>query len=287
MRHIETDGVTLALDDSGDGHPILLIHGFPELAYSWRHVTPVLADAGYRSIAYDRRGTGESSGPDEIDAYSLEHQVRDAIGILDRLGIDRAALVGHDWGSIIAYATALRHPDRISHVVSLNVPYRGHPPGFPPIDVLRTKFADRYGYVLTFLEPGAAEARFEANPDEWLHRMINGVAGRDDFLTDGEYAFFRDAFVESGMAGQLNVYRNIDRNQVDFADLAGASLTQPTLMVTTDLDPVLPASGAAHMSEFVPDLEIAHIENCGHWTAQERPAQTNAVLLDWLGRWIV
>ncbi|MCZ7532397.1 MAG: alpha/beta hydrolase [Acidimicrobiia bacterium] len=284
MRHIETNGVTLAIDDRGDGYPIVLIHGFPELAYSWRHIVPVLADAGYRAISYDRRGIGQSDAPDAIDAYSLAHQVDDVIGILDRLGIEQAALIGHDWGSIIAYATALRHPDRISHVVSLNVPYRGHPPGFPPINVLRDKFADRYGYVLTFLEPGSAEARFEADPDEWLRRMISGVAGRDDFLTDAEFGFYRDAFVASGMAGQLNVYRNIDRNQIDFADLVGAPLTQPTLMVTTDLDPVLPASGAARMSEFVPDLEIAHIENCGHWTSQERPEQTNAILLDWLGR---
>ncbi len=287
MRHIETNGVILAVDDRGDGYPIVFIHGFPELAYSWRHVVPELADAGYRTIAYDRRGTGESSGPNEIAAYALVDQVADAIGILDRLGIEHAALVGHDWGSIVTYAAALRHPDRISHVASLNVPYRGHPPGFPPVDVIRDKFADRFGYVLTFLEPGSAEARFAAHPDEWLRRMIDSVAGRDHFLTDDEFAFYRDAFVATGMAGQLNVYRNIDRNQVDFADLAGAPLTQPTLMVTTDRDPVLPASGAARMSEFVPDLEIAHIENCGHWTSQERPGETNAILLDWLGRRIL
>ncbi|MEZ5176394.1 MAG: alpha/beta hydrolase [Acidimicrobiia bacterium] len=284
MRHIDTNGVTLAVDDRGDGYPVLFIHGFPELAYSWRHVAPVVADAGYRAISYDRRGTGESSGPSDVEAYALDNQVGDAIGILDRCGIDHAVFVGHDWGSIIAFAAALRYPDRVSHVVSLNVPYLGHAPGFPPTSVIRDKFKDRLGYVLTFLEPGVTEKRFNAAPDQWLQSLLAAVAGREGFITDEEFAYYRDSFVASGLSGQLNPYRNIDRNNELFADVAGAALQQPALMITTDRDPVLPAAMAEGMAAFAEDVAYAHIEDCGHWTQQERPVETSAIIVDWLDR---
>ncbi len=107
MRSIETNGVTLSVDDQGSGDAVVLLHGFPELAFSWRHQIPALVDAGYRAIAFDQRGYGSSSKPESVEDYSLSHLVEDVVGLLDRLGIDTATVVGHDWGSIVAWTTAL------------------------------------------------------------------------------------------------------------------------------------------------------------------------------------
>ncbi len=284
MRAIETNGVTLAVDDRGEGYPVMLVHGFPETSYSWRHVAPALHDAGFRVITYDLRGCGASSGPAEIESFSLVEQVGDLIGILDRLGIEQAAVVGHDWGSIILYAAALRHPDRISHVASLNVPYLGWPSGFPSIDAIRERFVDRLGYVLAFQQPGATEGRFDADPRDWMRRAFTGVAASPDFQTPEEFDTYVDAFVASGLTGLLNLYRNIDRNIEVQADIAGRPLIQPSLLVTVDRDPVLPAEMGDGMAEHVPDLEIAHITDCGHWTQQEQPDRLIEVLLDWMAR---
>lgn len=284
MRTIETNGVELAVDDRGDGYPVAMIHGFPELAYSWRHQVPVLADAGFRPISYDLRGSGGSIGPESVDAYSLVHQVGDVIGILDRLGLEQTVLVGHDWGSIITYATALRHPDRVSHVVSLNVPYLGLVSGFPPTAVIADKLSERLGYVLGFIDKDASEAAFDRNPTTWLTSVYRTVAGDPEFLTEAELAMFVDTHTDSGLTGQFNLYRNIDRNLADFADLDGSTIPQPTLLVTVDRDPILPPEMAEPMRGLVPDLEVTHIAGSGHWTQQEKPAELNAALVEWLDR---
>lgn len=284
MRTIETNGATLSVDDRGDGYPCVFVHGFPELAYSWRHQVPVVVDAGYRSIAYDLRGCGGSSGPDAVEDYRLTVQVDDVIGTLDQLGLDTVVLIGHDWGSIITFAAALRHPERVSHVVSLNVPYLGLVPGFPSTAVIADKFSDRLGYVLGFIDPAVSEAAFNRDPATWLHRVYGGVAADGPFMTEEEERTYVDALAASGLTGLFNLYRNIDRNLVDFAHLERAPLTQPTLMVTVDLDPVLPAEMAGPMAALVPDLEVAHIAGSGHWTQQEKPDELNAVLIDWLDR---
>lgn len=284
MRTIETNGVALSVDDRGDGYPCVLIHGFPELAYSWRHQIPALVDAGFRSISYDLRGCGGSTGPEPVEEYSLTHQVDDVIGILDRLGLEEAVVIGHDWGSIIAYAAALSHPERVSHVVSLNVPYLGLVSGFPPTSVIADKFSDRLGYVLGFIDPGVSEAAFGRDPESWLNRVYSGVAADGRFMTDEEEKTYVDSLSASGLTGLFNLYRNIDRNLVDFAELDRTPLTQPTLLVTVDLDPVLPAEMAGPMAALVEDFEVAHIEGSGHWTQQEKPEEVNAILIDWLDR---
>jgi pimeloyl-ACP methyl ester carboxylesterase len=284
MQRIETNGATLAVDDRGDGSPVVFVHGFPELAYSWRHQVSALSEAGYRAISYDLRGSGGSTGPDSIPEYSLNRQVGDVVGILDRLGIESAVVVGHDWGSIIAYAAALKYPERVTHVVSLNVPYLGWPGGFPSSETIRDRMADRLGYVLSFQEPGHTESRFEADRAAWLKSIFNGVAATPDFLTEDEFNVFLVTHADAGITGQLNLYRNIDRNIEEWQEYQGAPITQPTLLVTVDLDPVLPASLAAGMEAHVPNLEIQHLTSCGHWTQQERPRAVSDILVSWLGR---
>lgn len=284
MRSIATNGVTLAVDDRGSGEPVVLLHGFPELAYSWRHQIPALVDAGYRAITFDQRGYGGSSKPQDVSLYGLKFLAGDVVGVLDRLGIESATVVGHDWGSIVGWTTALLHPERVSRVVSLNVPYRGSCAGFPTTDVLREHLADRFGYVLMFQEEGVVEEMFAADPRGWLSKTYRSVAGNENFLTDEEFDIFVGAFTDGGLTGPVNWYRNIDANSDAFASLLNAPIVQPTLMLAADGDPVLPVSLTEGMDRWIEDLTTVVIPNSGHWTQQEQPEAVNAALLDWLDR---
>lgn len=282
MEMVEANGVVLGVDDRGSGSPVILLHGFPELAYSWRHVTPALVDAGFRSIAFDQRGYGASSKPENVADYRLEALVGDVIGLMDALSIDEAILVGHDWGSIVVYTAAITHPDRCSRVVSLNVPYRGACWGFPPIDFIRENLADRFGYILMFQEEGAAEAGFAADPRRWLDAFYMGGAGGATVHTPEESAVYVEAFTRGGIRGPVNWYRNIDANAAAFGHLQNAPLTQPTLVLAADGDPVLPLSLMEDLDRWAPDLEFRVIADSGHWTQQEQPGAVNTALVEWL-----
>lgn len=284
MRSIETNGVTLAVDDEGSGDAVVLLHGFPELAYSWRYQIPALVGAGYRAIAFDQRGYGDSSKPADIAEYSLSNLVGDVVGVLDASDIETATLVGHDWGSIVAWTTAITHQDRISRVVSLNVPYRGACVGFPTTDVIRQKLADRFGYVLMFQDEGVVEAMFETDPEAWLSNVYPPIAANKDFLKENEFAVFVDAFSKGGITGPVNWYRNIDANAAHYAEYLDAPIEQPTLMIAADSDPVLPLSLTRGMDRWVSNLTTVVINDSGHWTQQEQPAAVTEALLDWLDR---
>jgi pimeloyl-ACP methyl ester carboxylesterase len=276
------DGVELSVVDEGSGDPIVFIHGFPELAYSWRNQVPALAAAGYRAIAYDQRGYGGSSKPDRVEAYGLMDLVGDAVGLLDAIGLDRATFVGHDWGSIVAWTSAVMHPDRVERVVSLNVPYRGWCAGFPTTEVIRDQLADRFGYVLGFQEIGATEAAFESDPDAWLRDVYFGIAADSGFLTDAEFSVYRDAFVAGGLFGPLGPYRNIDANAAATAHLANTPITQSTLMMTADRDPILPPQLTKGIDRWVPNIDVVAIKHSGHWTQQEQPRQVNDAIIHFL-----
>ena len=282
MRSIETNGVTLAVDDQGSGEAVVLLHGFPELAYSWRHQIPALVDAGYRAIAFDQRGYGNSSKPESVTDYLLSHLVGDVIGLLDRLGVATATVVGHDWGSIVAWTAAVVHPDRVSRVVSLNVPYRGACIGFPTIDVIREQLADRFGYVVMFQDEGVVETVFDADPAAWLRGIYPVMAADKDFLTNDDFSVFTEAFRAGGITGPVNWYRNIDANAAAFAKELDAPITQPTLMLAARNDPVLPVSLTRGMDRWISNLTTVIIEDSGHWTQQEQPDAVNAALITWL-----
>jgi pimeloyl-ACP methyl ester carboxylesterase len=284
MRTLEVNGVSLSVDDRGTGDPIVLLHGFPELAYSWRNQVPALVDAGYRVISFDQRGYGASGKPERTESYDLGHLVDDVTGVLDRLGIDQATIVGHDWGSIVAWTMSVTKPDRVSRLVSLNVPYRGACFGFPTTDVLAEQLAGRFGYVLMFQEEGTAEAAFAADPQSWLMGFYSGGARGREFLSANELSTYVSAFTEGGIAGPVNWYRNIDRNAGALAHTLDSQITQPTLMIAADSDPVLPLSLIDGMDRWIENLDIVVIEDCGHWTQQEQPEAVNAALIEWLGR---
>lgn len=282
MRTIEVNGVDLAVDDRGEGEAVVLLHGFPEFSFSWRHQVPALVDAGYRVINLDQRGYGGSGTLPNIEDYALHHLSADVVGVLDRLGIESATVVGHDWGSIVAYTAAIEHADRFDRVVSLNVPYRGACWGFPTTDMIRDRLAERFSYVLMFQDGHRAEDGFAANPAGWLMAFYSGGSRGRTFLTDEELETFVDAFRSSGITGPVNWYRNIDANAEHFAPLLHAPLTQPTLLIAADSDPVLPLSLTEGLGEWCEDLTKVVVEDCGHWTQQERPDDVNKALIEWL-----
>ncbi len=163
QRNIETNDIQLRVYEEGDGPLVILAHGWPESWYSWRHQLPALAAAGYHAVAPDMRGYGASSAPHAVEAYDITHTSADLVGIIDALGEDQAVLVGHDWGSIIAWNSALLYPDRFRAVVGMSVPYGGRA-GQRPTEAWRQQFGDNFFYILYYQEPDVAEAEYDADP---------------------------------------------------------------------------------------------------------------------------
>ena len=309
----DTNGIRMAVYEMGDGFPVVFSHGFPELAYSWRHQLPALAEAGYRAIAPDQRGYGLTTRPESVEHYSLEYLCGDLVGLLDALGIDKAVFVGHDWGGGVVWRMPLLHPERVAGVVGVNTPF-GRPPGpNPPIATMRQLRGDN-NYVVAFQKPGVADALLADNTEKAFRLFYragrlsaeafaalpeDAPARRFELLemikqplpepspgiiiSEDELAFYVDSFNRTGFTGGINWYRNIDRNWEDSKGLQ-FRVAQPSLYVGAADDAVLPPSSADGMEEWVPNLEKRTIEDCGHWTQQEQPDELNRILIDWLDR---
>ncbi|SCK51263.1 alpha/beta fold hydrolase [Streptomyces sp. WMMB 322] len=300
------------LVEQGSGPLVLLLHGFPESWYAWRHQLPVLAAAGYRAAAIDVRGYGRSSKPEAVDAYRTLDLIEDNVAVVEALGEQSAVVVGHDWGATIAANSALVRPEVFRAVGLLSVPYT--PPGGPrPSDVFAQMGGTDEFYVSYFQQPGRAEAEIEPDVRGWLagfyaalsadtmpapdaqdpHFVSRGGTLRDRFpagrlpawLSEHELDFYAGEFERTGLTGALNRYRNMDRDWEDLARFAGAPITQPSLFVSGGLDASttwLADAIAAHPTT-LPGLRASHIlDGCGHFIQQERPQETNRILTDWL-----
>ncbi len=300
------------LVEQGSGPLVLLVHGFPESWYSWRHQLPALAAAGHRAVAVDVRGYGRSSRPADVAAYRMVELVEDAVAVVRALGETTATVVGHDWGAGIAATAALLHPEVFPAAALLSVPYT--PPGGPrPSDVLAGLDGDDGEfYVNHFREPGRAEAEIEPDVRGWLagfyaalsadtmpgpgapdvHVVPRGGRLRDRFpagtpawLTPADLDHYAGEFERTGLTGALNRYRNADRDWQDLAPWAGCPLTQPTLFVGGALDATTTwlADAIAAFPTTMPRLAGSHVlEGTGHWVQQERPEEVNALLTGWL-----
>ncbi len=310
-RQIETNGIRMHVAEAGSGFPVLLCHGFPELWYSWRHQMKALAEAGFHVIAPDQRGYGDTDAPQAIDAYTIHHLVGDLTGLLDALDIEKAVIVGHDWGGFVVWQMAMLAPHRVAGVVGVNTPFF---PRFPmrPLAMMRATAQDNFHYILYFQEPGVAESELERDvprslrgfyqpPNRELMELLRNVpmgvfgpaggglldrlpdAPHGEFLSAEDFAVFVAGFQKSGFRGGLNWYRNFDRNWELTAYLHNAKVLQPALMVTAELDIVLRPEMAVGMEAWVPNLRrTVLIEGSGHWTQQEKPAAVNAALLEFL-----
>jgi pimeloyl-ACP methyl ester carboxylesterase len=296
-----------------DGPAVLLCHGFPESWYSWRHQLTALAEAGYRVIAPDQRGYGQTDAPEEVGAYTQLHLVGDLVNLLDGLEIPSATVVGHDWGGPVAWHAALLRPDVFPAVVGISVPFGPRRPGHEkPTVSMRRALGDRFLYILYFQEVGVAEAELDGDIRGTLRRILYSLSGdipRADFrffdpdatcvgdllveppalpswLTEHDLDVFTAEFERKGTFRHgINWYRNIDRTWELMAPFTNATVEQPALFIGAEYDAIfgLTPEAVEATRKWVPQLrEPLWVERCGHWIQQERPDVVNAALLDFL-----
>ncbi|PKQ09934.1 MAG: epoxide hydrolase [Alphaproteobacteria bacterium HGW-Alphaproteobacteria-12] len=314
-HYIETNGITMAVYEQGpkDGMPVVLCHGWPELAYSWRHQIPALAAAGFRVIAPDQRGYGNTGGPkgkENVALYDIEHLAGDLMGLLDALGIGKAVFCGHDWGGIVVWQAALLHPDRMKGVIGVNTPFIPRLT-MDPIAAMRAVYGDDM-YIVFFQKFGEAEKRLGADTARALRFFYrrSGVTMKEwealpaeaknlaflealkspesewrgkPLLNEEELAYYTAAFDKTGWEGGINWYRNFTRNWEKSEGLT-QKVNVPGLMISAADDVVLSPAMAEGMEKYVPDLEKHIIPDCGHWTQAEQPEALNALMVDWLKR---
>jgi len=292
QRRIATNGIELSVLEEGSGPPLVLCHGFPELAHSWRHQIPALAQAGYRVLAPDMRGYGRSSVPEEVEAYDVLSLCGDLCGLLDAVGEESAIFVGHDWGANVVWWLAAIHPERVRAVAGLSVPFVPRAPA-APIPILRAHLGEDF-YIVWFQQPGVADEalardvrRTLTTSRQWTAQWAEEEqrpARRPEWLSEEDLQVYVDAFERTGFSGGLNWYRNIDRNWTLTEPYGERRVEQPALFLTGELDLVRGFMPAEAMSGWVPDLraEIV-VPGAGHWVQQQRPDAVNAALLDFLG----
>jgi len=316
LRRIDVGEVTLRVAIEGAGPLVIMVHGFPESWYSWRHQIGPIAAAGYTVAAIDVRGYGGSDKPEDIGAYAMERLVGDLIGLRNALSPDAPAiLVGHDWGAPIVWNSAFVHPDQFRAVAGLSVPFSGAP-ARPFTEVFREKFTSKglFFYQEYFQQPGRAEVELEPDLRRFLTLFLTSISGEapdgawpvkpvDALLLDGLQApsalpawlteadldFYVGEFATGGLRGPLNRYRNHEADYAWLSPLAGRKLAQPALYIGGTRDPASTLFGqvadpVAMMRHFAPSVEGHMLAGCGHWTQQERPAEVTALLLDWLSR---
>ncbi|MDQ1396214.1 MAG: hypothetical protein QOG64_1473 [Acidimicrobiaceae bacterium] len=306
-RTVAVNGVELHVTEAGEGYPVVLAHGFPELGYSWRHQLPALAGAGFRAVAPDQRGYGRSSRPPAIEDYDILALTGDLLALLDEMGEERAIFVGHDWGSMVVWQLALLAPERVAGVVGMSVPFLPRGP-VPPTQLMQQLFGDSFFYILYFQEPGVADADLARDPTTTMRRMLAGLTvvegatldasglsagdGRGfvdrlpeperlpDWLTQEELDHYVTAFSATGFTGGINWYRNFDRNWNLTEHLDGAKVEVPSLFIGGSLDPVRFMSPPEVMDGWLTDHRgTVLIDGAGHWVQQEKPDEVNRALL--------
>jgi epoxide hydrolase A/B len=302
---VQAGRIHLHVVEEGSGPAVLLCHGFPETWRSWRQQMTALAAAGYRAIALDMRGYGESSAPESPDEYTQLHIVGDLVNLLDALRLETAQIVGHDWGAVAAWNAALLRPDRFPRIAALSVPYvpRGE------LNFLKQMrgVADNF-YMLQLQSPAAdaalahdvaatlsssyyAASGNATDADRWNPYAPLRLPGR---LSPGKMPGWLDAedlaaairtFASTGFHGALNWYRAMDASFELMAAFKNARVQQPSLFIAGEKDAVI-----AFSRSFVDDLprnapglvRTVMIPNAGHWIQQEAPGAVNQALLSFL-----
>ncbi|WP_309645249.1 alpha/beta hydrolase [Phenylobacterium sp.] len=325
VQYAAVNGVDMAyyeVGPRGQGVPIVFCHGFPELAFSWRHQLKACEAAGRWAIAPDQRGYGLTSAPEAVTDYDMEHLTADLVGLLDHLGVEKAVFVGHDWGGIVVWAMPLMHPDRVAGIVGLNTPFMRRPP-MDPIAGMRMMFGEDM-YIVWFQKPGVADAALGADVDKTMRFFMRTPAAMAAALAEGavagltlggeataetptfafgdalkawdksdtanqllnadELAAFVETFQSTGFTGGINWYRNFTRNWEKSASFPTRIDGVPCLMIMAEKDVVLSPAMADGMEEVIGDLEKVLVKDSGHWTQQEKPEEVNRLILGWMDK---
>lgn len=314
FKTIDVGEVRLRAAIEGSGPLVILVHGFPESWFSWRHQITPIAEAGFTACAIDVRGYGGSDKPEPVEAFSMECLINDLVGLANVLQPGRPAiLVGHDWGAPIVWNSALTRPDRFGAVGALSVPYLGvgSRPFSEMFDEVFTQ-KNRFFYQAYFQKEGVAEAEAEADPRDFLRKfyyaisgdapadswpmktadatLLEGLVDPDPFpawLTPQELDYYVAEFEASGFRGPINRYRNHVGDFHFLQPFKDRQIEQPALFISGTRDMAFNMGGAADpialMRRLVPNLSVAEVlEGCGHWTQQERPDEVTALLIPWL-----
>lgn len=306
---VSSDGYRIATYSVGpkNGPVVILIHGWPELAYSWTTTVPPLVEAGYRVIAYDLRGFGASDAPQGVEHYAIEQMVADLDAVIDAQSVPKVTLIGHDWGGIILWNAARMISEKIERVVSICTPLVKQAP-VDPLEIFKKRFGEDH-YFLQFNErPASVEALFARDPEAFFRLMFrttppgtqmdktftyipknfsnyleNGApALPGDVMSDKDREVYARAYKHSGFHGGMSLYRNTTHNW-KLAEGLPEEITQPVLMLSPEDDLILPPSSADHMPSLVPNLTRKTIPNCGHWAMWDNPEAINQAIINWLG----
>lgn len=298
---IAVNGVTLEVFEAGRenaGRPIVLCHGWPDLAYTWRYQVPALVAAGYHVIAPNQRGFGNSSRPAEVAAYDVAQLSGDLVALLDHYGYADATFVGHDWGAMVVWSLTQLHPTRVARVICLSLPYpaRGERPW---LQFMEEVLGSDYYFVHFNRRPGVADAVLDANTERFLRNLyrrneplqapqpgnamvelaLSDSPHGEPLLSADELAVYVAAFEKTGFTGGINWYRNFDRDWHLLGEV-DPIIHQPALMISGARDTVAPSP---NLPEFVPNVEQITFDS-GHWIQQERPEETKRAIVEWLGR---
>lgn len=296
---IAVNGIELEVVEAGQhnaGNPIVLCHGWPELAYSWRHLVPALVEAGCHVIAPNQRGYGNSSRPTVVTDYDIDHLTGDLVALLDHYGYRDATFVGHDWGAMVVWGLALLHPTRVNAVVNLSLPYQERGT-MPWIETMEKYLGGDFYFVHFNRQPGVADSVFDTNTGQFLQNffrtnepasdpqpgmvMINLALAPeppgDPIMSEADLAVFVSAFESSGFSGGINWYRNLDRNWHRLAEV-DPIIQQRALMIYGDRDSIQPSPT---LEAFVPNVDVVTLSS-GHWIQEEQPDELAAVIIGWL-----
>jgi pimeloyl-ACP methyl ester carboxylesterase len=310
-RHLQTNGITMHIAEAGNGPLVVLLHGFPELWYAWRHQLPALAKAGYHAVAPDLRGYGETDVPDTSESYGTLTMSEDIRGLLDALNAEKAAMIGHDIGAHLAWLFAELYPQSVSAVVALSVAW--HPrAAVPPSQVVKQAARGQFSMFQYFLAPGVAEAELETDIRASLGRFLYSLSGdapadlvsylftskpadlklldgMHDFttlpawLTETDLTYYVRAYQRTGFGGTLNFYRNKDRDWQALGRKQIATVSQPPLFIGGERDCSVIFGSVMPMKTALPNLrKVVILPRCGHWVQEEQPQEVNTAILDFL-----
>ncbi len=298
----------MAVHESGEGPPVVLLHGFPEIAFSWRHQLPALAAAGYRAIAPDQRGYGATDIPGSVGDYTIQHLIGDVTGLLDAFELEQALFIGHDWGALVTWQMALLEPERMAGLINLNIPFFPRTP-IDPIALMRDYLGDDF-YIVNFQDSNEADLKCDADPGHvfdvlmrknqvtraqfdslpkeqksfnLLAALARTESSGEPLLSEEEHRVYTEAYKSGGFTGPINRYRNWSRNWESTKDVE-QTVNVPTLFIGAEDDVIVSLAQVEAMKPHVTDLEIQMIKNCGHWTQQQKPDEVNSIILEWLGR---
>ncbi len=312
-RHERINGIRVHFVEQGAGLPVVLCHGFPHLWFSWHRQITALAEAGYRVIAPDMRGMGQTEAPPAVEAYDIDHITGDLLGLLDCIGERRAVFVGLDFGAFAIYDLALRHPDRVIAVIGLENPAAPHNPDEPPLSEYRRMGEQHFLHIEYFREPPRADLELAAQPRQFLHKVFHTLSGACNFfdmfryppgtsyidameeppplpwpwLSELELEFFVSEYSRTGFTGGLNWYRSFDLKWAQRRPFEGVTSSVPAYFLGSEHDVDLEGfhgeDPIGQMRQIFPRLrQVRMIPGAGHMVQLEASGEVNAALLDFL-----